>query len=185
MSDPSWGKKRKGNLNCVNKYSKQISLKILSYTRHLTATPHLRARCTLCKPTLCRDCNAASPTPNWQALSAGSVGGTGGGAMVLWNPPLAHPPNHCVWGKCAWELERGRVQDNWSHCSVQRAPRKLAQVFCQWPAPPHPSPPLFCSSLPPTETSISSPRPDSRSVSPPAPSLHTVSEGWFSRKQTV
>lgn len=47
------------------------------------------------------------------------------------------------------------------------------------------SPLLFCSSLPPTETSISSPQPDSRSVSPPAPSLHTVSKGWFSRKQTV
>lgn len=123
---------------------------------HPVTSSHLKVGQTLYNASLCCDYTTISPTPNWQAPSAGSTGDR-------------------VWGRVL-ELEWGRVRDN-SRVHKNWLKRSVSGQH-------HPPLPR-CRSLPPTETSISSPQPDSRSVSPPAHSLHTVSEGWFSLKQTV
>lgn len=130
---------------------------------HLVTTSHLKVGRTLYNASLCCDYATVSPTPNWQALSAGSVLETGFGGYVCES-----------WSGAGCEIT--------AVTSVQRV-HKTGSSALSMDSTARPS--LRCRSLPPTETSISSPQPDSRSVSPPAHSLHTVSEGWFSRKQTV
>ena len=138
---------------------------------HLVTARHWRAGRTLYNASLCCDYTTASPTPNWQALSAGSMLGMGLGGVCV-----------CV---CVYicVCEGGRVRYNYSHrCS--KSPKTGSSVLSVASA----TPPLpLCRSLPPTETSISSPPAWQQICQPPpsAPSLHTVSEGWFSRKQTV
>lgn len=49
---------------------------------HLVATSHLKVGCTLYNASLCCDYATVSPTPNWQALSAGSILETGFGGHM-------------------------------------------------------------------------------------------------------
>lgn len=158
-----WGrfKQWKLTLHRVNKFKKN-KIKSTLDDRSFHIQTHPSRDHTSIMPSLCCDYTTASPTPNWQALSAGSILETGLGGMCG------------SWSGAGCEITAA--------ISVERAQKTGSSVLSMESA----TPPLpLRRSLPPTETSISSPQPDSRSVSLPAHSLHTVSKGWFSRKQTV
>ena len=154
---PSVEKKKKHRRKVLSWSSNPFTNKHL----HLVTARHWRAGRTLYNASLCCDYTTASPTPNWQALSAGSMLGMGlGGVCVC----------VCV---CMCVCVKGAGCDITTVTGAQRA-QKLAQAFCQWPAPPRPS--LFVGVCHPQRPRSAAPRPDSRSVSPPLRPLASYSQ---------